>query len=86
MVMGHIYKIITGESNECYVGSTFKKIHRRFDKHRNSFKKNMLSCSSKYMFEKYGVDKCRVILIKNYDVVDKHHLKVYESLWIYTFK
>jgi hypothetical protein len=43
------------------------------------------------MFDKYGVENCKIILIKEYQVVaankrDKRHLNIYESLWIYKLR
>jgi hypothetical protein len=38
------------------------------------------------LFDKYGVKNCKIMLIKEYDVVDKLHLEMYETLWILRHK
>jgi hypothetical protein len=38
------------------------------------------------MFEKYGSGDCRIILIKEYMVCDKLHLRALEQLWINKLK
>lgn len=86
MRKGRIYKIISGQGNECYVGSTFQLISHRWRDHKynyTSYKK--LSSKKVYvydLFDKYGVDNCSIILIKEYDVYDRIHMKAYEQLWI----
>lgn len=83
---GKIYKIITSESNEIYIGSTFDTITNRFKGHKRQYKFWKNGKGGKQLsfdiFEKYGLEKCKIMLIKEYSVVDKRHLEVYESLWI----
>jgi len=88
MKTGRVYKIITTEGNECYVGSTFNTTRDRFRMHKDNFKKNDkgVVCSVFKMFDKYGMDKCKMVLIKEYEVVDRRHLEVYETLWIKKLK
>lgn len=88
MVLGKIYKIISGQGNECYVGSTFDELRYRFRKHKYQYNEwkinsqNVIKLSSFNLFEKYGVENCKMILIKEYDVIDRKHLQAYETLWI----
>ena len=90
MVIGRIYKIISGQGNECYVGSTLNKLNYRFQGHKDGYKtwknKNGNLITSFLLFEKYGIENCKIILIKEYNVVDKKQLKVYEVLWIRKLK
>ena len=94
MVIGRIYKIISTEGNEVYVGSTFNTTRNRFSQHKGDYTKwksdnvkySKHNVSVNKLFEKYGKDKCKIILIKEYDVLDRFHLEVYESLWIYKLK
>lgn len=37
-------------------------------------------------FKQYGIEKFKMILVKEYDVVDKKHLLAYEALWMSKFK
>ena len=90
MVIGRVYKIITTQGNECYIGSTFNTTRNRFTQHKSDYKKwknNKSGFVKSYeLFEKYGIENCRMILIKEYDVCDKKHLEIYETLWINKLK
>jgi len=86
MVLGKIYKIVVAQSNDIYIGSTFDDLAQRFKNHKYNYKlwkdgKNN-NCGSFDLFDKYGVDNCKALLIKEYDVVDRKHLQMYEQLWI----
>lgn len=90
MKTGKIYKIISSQGNEVYVGSTFNTTRDRFRKHKHGFLEwkadNYGKCSVFYLFDKYGVENCKMILIKEYEVLDRKHLEVYETLWIKKLK
>ena len=89
---GHIYKIIClVDPTFCYIGSTFNRLSKRFEMHREHFKdwlkgKNS-GCSCFPYYEKYGIENFKIILIKSYEVCrshlkDRRHLEAYETLWI----
>ena len=64
---GKIYKIIGGD--ECYIGSTCKKLlSQRMVQHRGDFAKfnrgKKSYTSSFYLFSKYGIENCKIELIK----------------------
>jgi hypothetical protein len=87
MKTGRVYKIIPIEGNEIYVGSTFNTTRDRFSRHKTNYKKwkegdKSVFCSVFDLFDKYGVEGCRMILIKEYEVVDRAHLETKELLWI----
>jgi hypothetical protein len=89
--LGRIYKIITGKSNKCYIGSTFNELRYRFNSHKSEYKKwknenKKCYITSFDLFEKYDIDECKIILIKEYKVCDKLHLQAYEQLWINKLK
>ena len=91
MKIGRVYKIIAAQGTECYVGSTFNTTRDRFQNHKGSYHKWLKEgrnkgCSLFDLFEKHGVENCRMILIKEYDVLDRQHLEVYETLWIKKLK
>lgn len=91
MVKGYVYKIIHNQSNIVYVGSTMNEIRHRWQNHKSSYnywkqnKKVNSVCIYTY-FEQYGIDNFKIILIKEYEVVDRKHLELYESLWILKLK
>jgi hypothetical protein len=90
MKVGRIYKIITQESNDIYIGSTFQDLAQRFKRHKNHYKdwKKGVFCNIAVfeLFEKYGVDKCKMMLIKEYEVFDRLELEAREQLWINKLK
>ena len=81
-MIGKVYKIIHSQSDICYVGSTFNELRKRFNQHKQT--KNT-SIITKYL-EKYGSDNFKIILIKEYEVIDRTHLEAYEQLWINKLK
>lgn len=87
MTIGRVYKIISSQGNEVYVGSTFNKLRDRFRVHKRDYKdfqegKRTNRVSVYNIFEKYSIESCKMILIKEYEVVDRSHLEAYETLWI----
>ena len=86
--IGKVYMIIKiDDPTVNYVGSTFSELKMRWWGHKQ--KNN--NCSIKEYFDKYGIDKFKIILIKEYEVCadnqkDNKHLKAYEQLWINKFK
>lgn len=90
MRIGRIYKIISTQGNDCYVGSTFNTVRDRFKEHKRGYIKwkngKTGKCSVYNMFNDYDISNCKCILIKEYEVVDKRHLEVYETLWIKKLK
>ena len=81
MKVGKIYKIIHSQSNIIYVGSTFNTLRDRWMRH----KIKSGCCIYKYI-EKYGLNQFKIILIKEYEVIDREHLEAYEQLWINKLK
>jgi len=90
---GHIYKIICKLDHDfCYIGSTFNRLSKRFETHRDHYNRwkngdNKKFCSCFPYFDKYGIENFKIVLIKSYDVCRAHikdskHLKAYETLWI----
>ena len=59
---GHIYKIIClVDPTFCYIGSTFNRLSKRFEKHRGNFNgwkngNHKLICACFPYYEKYGID------------------------------
>ena len=83
MVIGRVYKICTDEkyTDQIYIGSTFQSLEDRFVRHRID-----PTCSSSILFDKYGYENFHIELIGEYDVIDRDHLEVYETLWINKYR
>jgi hypothetical protein len=78
MKIGKIYKIIHTQSDIIYIGSTFNTLRDRWAKHKQIDSKCIIS---KYIQE-FGSEQFKIILIKEYEVVDRAHLESKEQLWI----
>lgn len=89
--IGRVYKIVTDLSDDVYVGSTFLTVEERFQTHKYDYTawkkgKYRQNIKSFDMFDRYSVDHCKVFLLNEYNVVDRRHLEVYETLWIHKLK
>ncbi|GMF54492.1 unnamed protein product [Phytophthora fragariaefolia] len=89
-MIGRIYRIIHMESDLCYIGSTSGELRFRWQSHRTSYLRWLSgatnNCSIYQYFKNHGIDKFRMILIKEYEVEDRKHLQAYEQLWINKFR
>lgn len=81
---GKIYKIVDIGYNEMYIGSTTKKLSERFGAHKYNFinNTNRNSCTSKYLFEKYGINNCKIELIENFPCNNREELHKREGYYI----
>jgi hypothetical protein len=65
-----IYKIVNNQSNEIYIGSTTQKLCKRFSNHKTSYNSWKIrktgKCMSYDLFDKYGIENCRIILIESF--------------------
>lgn len=86
-MLGIVYKIYSPNANEIYIGSTTQILKYRFQHHiydyNNWLKNNTLRMSSsRIIFEKFGVENCKITSLAEYEVVDEAHLRAYECKWI----
>jgi len=89
---GKIYKIetINGEG-DIYIGSTTKQhLCQRMVEHRNNFKQwktgVKTGTTSYILFDKYGIDACKIILLETVICNSRDELLARESHWIKTLK
>ena len=65
-----IYKIVDNAYTDKYIGSTYDKLSSRMTKHRcdyRRYKKGEYHYVSVFdMFDKYGLENCKIELIENY--------------------
>lgn len=93
---GKVYKIepiVEHEEGDIYIGSTTKKyLSQRMDSHRsqyNGWKKENVTykmTTSFFLFEKYGVDNCHILLLEEVDCNSKDELMAREGHYIRTLK
>lgn len=81
-----IYKIISNMGDEIYIGSTTQPLHKRFSKHKSDFKcwqnKKTNYTSSFQLFEKFGIENCKIILIEEFPCENKDQLRAKEQFYI----
>jgi len=78
---GKIYRIYC--EDECYIGSTIEPyLSNRFSNHKSKYKKLLKGYTSFLLFEKYGVDNCKIELIEDFPCENKHQLTAREGYYI----
>jgi len=78
---GKIYKITSSQTDLIYVGSTIQSLDERFKKHKNNFKNNNSSITSKEIL-KY--DDAKIELIELYPCNSQEELYKREGVYIKT--
>lgn len=81
---GKIYKIVSSQTNKCYVGSTAHKLlNSRLSGHKSSYK-SYLNNTNHYFtsFEIIKYDDCQIVLIENYPCNTEEELQRREGHWI----
>jgi len=82
---GSIYKIICSKSNAVYVGSTFNAPRTRMSQHKASYQSGT-GLAIYTAFKHHGWESLKMIVIETYQVVDRRHLMMYETLWFNKLK
>ena len=86
---GRIYfiePICEHEDNEFYYGSTLQTLSKRMGVHRNDYnrwkdgKRNKVMCFD--LFEKYGIENCKIYLVELYSCKSKEELEAREGYYI----
>jgi hypothetical protein len=78
---GKIYKIVDLNEEMIYVGSTCEKLSQRMASHRLKYRRSDY-CSSHDIFDKYGIENCKILLIENYSCNSKEELFKKEGEYI----
>ena len=82
-----IYKIESHLGDKIYVGSTAKHyLSQRFQQHKNDYKKwkqtNVKKITSFDVFDLYGIDNCKIVLIEDYPCTSKDQKNAKEGHYI----
>ena len=84
-----IYKIqpiIEHDEGDIYIGSTTKKLNTRFSVHKSRYKyyieNKYGNNTSYYLFEKYGVENCEIVLLEDVECDCKRELELKEKHYI----
>ena len=80
---GKIYKIVDIGYNNCYIGSTCESLSQRMARHRCDFQRWQLGRgtfrASCVLFQKFGVENCKIELIEKYPCNSKEELEAREG-------
>ena len=83
---GKIYKVTDIGYNKCYYGSTCSTLSTRMSAHKNSYSRyltgNCRGCSVFSLFEVYGIENCKIELVKLFTTSSKIQLEAEEGLYI----
>ena len=75
---GKIYKVVDVGFNKCYIGSTCEMLSKRMERHRNSYRKYLrtdeMETRCHLLFDEFGVENCKIMLIENYPCNSKEEL------------
>ena len=91
---GKVYKIqpiCEHNEDEVYIGSTTKKyLSQRMDTHRSGYKRWLAgragNVKSYWLFDKYNIENCRIVLIESVCANDKDELDSREAYHIQNIK
>ena len=78
---GKIYKVVDSENNLCYIGSTKDPLEERFKSHLSKYKRKLEGSEniSNYtvfsIFDKYGIENCKIQLVKLFPCANKYFLE-----------
>ena len=84
---GKIYKVIDNAYEECYFGSTIDTLPNRFKGHKTHYKQYKNGDKRKYvslfdMFDKFGVDSCKIELVEYHSCLNIAELHKREGFYI----
>ncbi len=87
---GKIYKIIAltdnYDINDVYYGSTINKLSKRLVQHRADYKSHKEERrdfrTSFIIFDKYGIENCKIVLVEEFDFINKEDLLKRETEYI----
>lgn len=81
---GKVYKIVDLNENLVYVGSTTKTLSQRMSGHRYEYTKRRerIDSSVFQIFDKYGIENCKILLIELFPCTCKDELTSREGHFI----
>ena len=80
---GKIYKLVSNETDNIYIGSTCQSLCKRHSDHKTNYKmwlKNIYNYTTSFEIMKYNDNE--IIFIENYSCSSKHDLEIRERYWM----
>ncbi len=84
---GQIYKLISKNSNDVYIGSTTQTLNARYNEHTSDYRKYQKD-KGYYMTSYNVLDKgdCEMVLLEKYPTENRKDLHEREKFWIKSLK
>jgi hypothetical protein len=87
---GKIYQITDTNFTECYIGSTIQSLAMRMGEHRKHYRKYKTEkyhyVSSFALFDKFGLENCKILLLESFPCNSKEELMAREGYHVRTMK
>lgn len=77
-----IYKITDKDNTECYYGATTQLLCSRMGHHRATYRKKTGYTTAHVLFDKYGLENCRIEKIENFPCNNRSELLQKEKEYI----
>jgi len=74
-----IYKIVDLNEEMVYIGSTSQTLCRRMSDHKKDYKIRKDKFTVHNIFDKYGIENCKILLIENYPCESRTELEKREG-------
>ena len=71
----NFYKIVC-PGDEVYVGSTKFILNKRWSDHKSHHRNNISTYTSKILFDKYGIENCKIELIETRECEEKERYRI----------
>ena len=76
---GKIYMITDIAMTKKYIGSTTESLKKRFERHKSKYPQYLRgdadNTRSYWLFDEFGVENCKILLIKNFPCSSKEELE-----------
>jgi adenylate kinase family enzyme len=77
---GKVYMIWAGD--DIYYGSTTETLSRRLVNHKTYHKSGKKKCSSSIIFDKYGIENCKIELVELFPCNSREELNAREGFYV----
>jgi len=86
-MIAYIYKISSDYGDLCYVGSTIRRLQDRYKDHKDKYRAWKRNPDKKYfssyeIFEKYGIENCKITIIEKIDYTTQGEIREKERHYI----
>ena len=84
-LQGKIYKLVSSQTKDIYIGSTKTTLPERFKRHQANYKSGTTKSKYRTSFKLLKYDDVRIELIEDFPTSSKFFLELIIYCWIYHF-